>query len=153
MVQREEVERRLLQFPQLCRQAGLKVTPQRGAVYAMLAATDEHPTPEAIHHSVRELLPNLSLATVYKILDQFAAHGMLLKVSNPEQAARYDARVDSHQHTVCAACGRIGDVVLEPLNRALERLPFPAGFHVSRVDVVLHGLCAACTAKADRPAS
>jgi Fe2+ or Zn2+ uptake regulation protein len=153
MVHPDEIQRRLTQFPQLCRQAGLKVTPQRASVYAMLAGTDEHPTPEVIHHSVRQSLPNLSLATVYKILDQFVAHGLVLKLANPEQAARYDARVDGHQHTVCSACGRIGDVVLEPVNLALERLPFPEGFQVSRVDVVLHGLCAGCAANAERPAS
>jgi Fe2+ or Zn2+ uptake regulation protein len=153
MIHPDEIQLRLARFPQLCRQARLKVTPQRSAVYAMLAATGSHPTPESIHLAVREELPNLSLATVYKILDQFAAHGLVHKIPNPNQAARYDARMDNHHHTVCGACGRIGDVLLEPLHRDLERLPALEGFQISRVDVVLRGLCAECAATDRRTAS
>ena len=153
MIHSQEIQKRLEYFPQLCRQARLKVTPQRSAVYAMLAATDSHPTPESIHLAVREDLPNLSLATVYKILDQFAEHGLVQKIPNPEQAARYDARVDNHHHTVCSACGRIGDVVLPPLSRDWDRLSAPDGFQVSRVNVVVQGLCADCAAKSSQVAS
>ena len=153
MIHPNEIQQRLSQFPQLCRQARLKVTPQRSAVYAMLAATDSHPTPESIHHAVRADLPNLSLATVYKILDQFAAHGLVQKIPNPDQAARYDARVDSHHHTVCGACGRIGDIALPRLNQDLEHLPAPDGFQVSRVNVVVQGICAECAAETGRAVS
>jgi len=148
MVHPDEIYRRLERFPRLCREAGLKVTPQRSAVYAMLAATDSHPTPEAIHQAVRRELPNLSLATVYKVLDQFLDHGLVLKVSKPEQAARYDARVDGHHHLVCESCGRIGDIVIEPLNDALSQIPVAEGFQVRRVEVVLQGLCSECAAEA-----
>jgi len=153
MIHPDEIQQRLLHFPQLCRQARLKVTPQRSAVYAMLAASDSHPTPESIHLAVRENLPNLSLATVYKILDQFAAHGLVQKIPNPDQAARYDARVDSHHHTVCGGCGRIGDVVLQPFNPDLGLLHAPEGFQVSRVNVVVQGFCAECAAASQRSVS
>lgn len=148
MVHPEEVKRRVERFPALCRRAGLKVTPQRQAVYATLAATDSHPTPDAIFAAVRRELPSVSLATVYKVLDQLSAHGLLVKVSTPDQAARYDARTDAHQHAACSRCGRIADLHAGHLDDALSQVPVPEGFRVRRVDVVLHGLCAQCAAQA-----
>jgi Fur family peroxide stress response transcriptional regulator len=144
MIHADEVKQRIERFPAMCRRAGLKVTPQRQAVYAMLAATDTHPTPDAIFSAVRRELPSVSLATVYKVLDQLAAHGLLVKVSTPDQAARYDARTESHQHAACARCGRITDLHAEHLEEALARLPIPKGFQVRRVDVLVHGICAQC---------
>jgi Fur family peroxide stress response transcriptional regulator len=152
MIQPEETRRRIERFPRVCRESGLKVTPQRTAVYAMLAGTDTHPTPEAIHNVVRRELPNLSLATVYKILDQFSAHGLVVRLSNPDQAARYDARVDGHQHTLCSSCGRIGDIELRPVSEALSHVSASDGFQVRRADVMLHGLCAECAAAQGRTA-
>jgi Fur family peroxide stress response transcriptional regulator len=146
MVHPDEVQRRVEGFPALCRHSGLKVTPQRLAVYAMLAATDAHPTPESIYSAVRRELPSVSLATVYKVLDQLTAHGLLTKVSTPDQAARYDARTDAHQHTACSRCGRIADLWMPRLDQALADAPVPEGFQVSRVDVTLHGLCGECAA-------
>ena len=148
MIHNEEVKRRIEHFPALCRQAGLKVTPQRTAVYGMLAGTDVHPTPESIYSAVRRSLPNVSLATVYKILDQLSAHGLVVKVSTPDQAARYDANTAGHHHSVCSRCGRIEDQEFAGLARALSESVPPAGFHVSRVDVVIHGYCAACEERA-----
>jgi Fur family peroxide stress response transcriptional regulator len=152
MIHGDEVKRRVERFPALCRQAGLKVTPQRTAVYAMLAGTDAHPTPEAIYSTVRRNLPNVSLATVYKILDQLSAHGLVIKVATSDQAARYDAHTAGHQHTVCSRCGKIEDQELAELTRAVNQSAPPVGFQVSRVDVVIHGLCAECAAGASASA-
>lgn len=148
MVQPEEAKRRVEGFPALCRASGLKLTPQRAAVFATLAATDTHPTPEAIFASVRQALPNVSLATVYKVLGQLTSHGLLVKVASADQAARYDARVDAHQHAACSRCGRIADLDVADLTAAMATLPHPNGFQVRRVDLVLHGLCADCAGQA-----
>jgi len=149
MVHPEEVKRRVERFPALCRASGLRVTPQRVAVYATLAATDTHPTPETIYSAVRRTLPNVSLATVYKVLDRLASHGLLVKVASADQAARYDARIDAHQHTACARCGSLSDLDLPDLAAAMSALPQPGGFQVRRVDLVLHGLCSDCAAEAN----
>src|SRR5574341_6411 len=110
---RTEIEKRISQFPEACRHAGLKLTHQRMAVYSMLAGTDSHPTPEDVYTAIRTELPSLSLGTVYKILDQFHKHGFLRRVSTEGHVARYDANVAPHHHLVCTGCGRIQDVRVE----------------------------------------
>lgn len=143
MLNSAEIEERLERFPQRCRDAGLKVTHQRTAIYGMLASTGLHPTPEEVYSEIRTQLPSISLATVYKVLDQFFHHGFLRKVSTETQAARYDANLLPHHHLVCSSCGTILDVEEEG---SLEGLSVSGenGFRVSHYDVIFHGRCAVC---------
>ena len=48
------------------RARGLRVTPQRQVVFGLLYGNDEHPTVEALFGSAREVLPTISLKTVYQ---------------------------------------------------------------------------------------
>ena len=150
MVTQTEIEKKIKNFPTICRQAGLKVTPQRMAVYNMLASTDSHPTPEAIYAAVRPDLPAISLGTVYKILDLLNLKGILLKVSSLEQAARYDARVTAHHHTACTQCGRIEDLNADSVPAEFVGEESPTGFLPERIEVLVHGLCRDCRPGATR---
>ena len=143
---RQLVERRIANFPEACRRAGLKVTHQRMAVYSMLAGVDSHPTPEDVYSAIRAQLPSLSLGTVYKILDQFQKHGFLRKVSTEGHVARYDANVEEHHHLVCSGCGKIQDVHVET-DASMARGANSADFSVTSYDILFHGLCKACQAK------
>lgn len=141
---RQRIEERIARFPEACRRAGLKVTHQRMAVYAMLASTDSHPTPEDVYSAIRTQLPSLSLGTVYKILDQFHKHGFLRKVSTEGHVARYDANMDSHHHLICSGCGKIQDVHLEQPPMQLPRIAEQGEFAVKSYDILFHGLCKSC---------
>ena len=143
MINPQEVQSRIERFPTMCRQAGLKVTPQRVAVYNMLAATDSHPTPEAIYTAIRPILPSVSLGTVYKILDLLDLKGILQRVATAEQAARYDARVDGHHHAMCIRCGRIDDIGLDELIDT-DRLRSINGFETTQAEVLVRGVCSEC---------
>lgn len=143
---RQLIERRIANFPEACRRAGLKVTHQRMAVYSMLAGVESHPTPEDVFTAIRAQLPSLSLGTVYKILDQFHRHGFLRKVSTEGHVARYDANVEEHHHLVCSGCGKIQDVHVKT-DPALAHMPAGADFAVTSYDILFHGLCKTCQAK------
>ena len=137
-------EEKIRSFPERCHQAGLKVTQQRREIYALLAESLAHPCPEEIYGRMRDALPSLSLATVYKIVDQFHRHGLLRKVPTRSQVARYDARMDEHHHLVCTSCDRIEDVILPSLPPRLTRLPESSGFQAQSYELVFHGMCSAC---------
>jgi Fur family transcriptional regulator, peroxide stress response regulator len=137
-------EERLAHFPERCRASGLKVTQQRQAVYGMLAGTESHPTPEEVFEAIRGDLPLLSLATVYKILDQFHRAGFVRKVSTEGQAARYDAKIEPHHHLMCTACGSIFDVNMTSEPDLSAVVPRESDFQVARYDVIFHGQCGKC---------
>ena len=90
--------------------AGARYTEQRGAVFAYLAEVTSHPTAEAVYHAVRQQLPRISLATVYKALDALVAAGLATKLTNGDGSARYDCRTQDHYHLRDLATGEIHDL-------------------------------------------
>jgi Fe2+ or Zn2+ uptake regulation protein len=89
--------------------AGWRCTPQRAAVYAHLAAAENHPTAEDVYHGVKGTISNISLATVYKALETLVASGLATKLTADDGTARYDARGDCHYHLRCLRSGAVRD--------------------------------------------
>ena len=140
----EKTRQRIQDFPASCRQAGLKLTPQRSSIFAMLASTDVHPTPEEVYSEIRKSTPSISLATVYKILDLFHDRGFIRRVSTRGQVARYDANVDPHHHLICSSCGRIRDISFAGNPPGEMPVPDSDGFQVSGYEIQFHGICSDC---------
>ena len=89
--------------------AGLRVTPQRAAVYDALLRLD-HPTAEEVYRRVKQDRPSVGLATIYTALDVLEASGLLTKIMSPDGSARYDARPDDHYHLRCLRTGAVLDL-------------------------------------------
>ena len=78
------------EFESLCRAAGMKVTPQRVAIFRALASTRTHPSAEAVCERVRRGMPSVSLDTVYRTLATLAEQGLILKLLQSDGTARFD---------------------------------------------------------------
>src|ERR687897_3894142 len=84
------------------RNRGWRLTPQRRVVAQVLAGDHVHLTAESVHALARELLPEVSLATVYNTLNELVAMGEVIPVDASPGPTRYDPNVDkSHHHLVC----------------------------------------------------
>ena len=57
------------------RAEGLRVTPQRQAIFRLLQHNAEHPTVEALYESARAEMPTISLKTVYQTVHDLEAMG------------------------------------------------------------------------------
>ena len=113
------------------------------AIFNYLAGTESHPSPDEVYENIRVQLPSISLATVYKVLDQFHRQGFLRRVSTEGQVARYDARMEQHHHLICNHCGKIRDLGLDP-DTSRPSLPEVADFRIERSDILFHGLGRTC---------
>ena len=132
------------QFVERCHDRGIRVTPQRLAVYRVLAADTSHPTAESVHDRLRKDMSSLSLATVYRILEALKCEGLVRRVSTTDSAGRFDANVAPHQHAVCRVCGTMTD--LEDGRYAPAGIPrnLPGGFEPEELDIRIIGICASC---------
>jgi Fur family transcriptional regulator, peroxide stress response regulator len=101
---------------------GLKVTPQRIAVYEAVINLNNHPTAESIIKYIKKTYPNISTATVYKVLDALTESGLIKRVKTEKDIMRYDAILESHHHLYCTKTDRIEDYNDEQLDRMIEEI-------------------------------
>ncbi|OHB62718.1 MAG: hypothetical protein A2Y77_16045 [Planctomycetes bacterium RBG_13_62_9] len=127
-----------------CRERGLKVTPQRVAVYQALLLSREHPSAETVCRQVRTLLPNISLDTVNRTLLTLQSIGMACIVEGSGDAKRFDANLQTHQHFKCVRCKRIFDLHYEPFTKIGVPRKLRDRFTVLRATVYLEGYCDRC---------
>lgn len=126
------------------RSEGLKVTPQRQAIFRVLHGSRVHPTAEAVHAAVTSDLPMVSLRTVYQTLNDLTAMGELGQIDVGTGSARFDPNLEPHHHLVCDSCGRLVDL---PVDFPEVTVPPGAGegFEVTRTEIVFRGRCATCS--------
>jgi Fe2+ or Zn2+ uptake regulation protein len=116
-------------------------TRQLEATYQVLRMATDHPTADQVLARVRDSLPAVSRGTVYRNLAKLVGDGRL-RVVPVNRVARYDARLDAHDHFVCAECGAVLDV---PARAAAESLPPSLEGHVVQgVARTYHGRCSRC---------
>lgn len=129
---------------QRLKEAGLKFTHQRLAIYEALAATDRHPTAEEIHGRITGAYPMLSLNTVYTTLDTLKALGLIKEMRFLDNTARYDANVEAHHHVICLGCRKIEDFDDATLDRVQPPAAIRRSYHLVSHSVEFYGYCGAC---------
>ncbi|WP_419942272.1 Fur family transcriptional regulator [Candidatus Palauibacter sp.] len=123
---------------------GHRFTAQRAAVYRVLSGTTAHPTADDVFTCVRQHIPDISLATVYKALEAFVTCGVARKLSLGAGPARYDGRTDEHEHIRCLSCGRVQDIEgLRPRDW-MQGLSEMTPFDVVGYRLELEGYCPDC---------
>ena len=136
------------EFRQLCREHNLAATHQRQKIYEALVSRPGHYSPEEVYDRVRQNLPSISLATVYKNLKTFVQAGMLRDVSHHQGPWRVDANTTPHHHLVCTRCHSITDLELDHLGPVKLRGRLPSGFRIEKFHVEVQGVCKSCSAGA-----
>lgn len=137
-------ERREQELREALEADGHRFTTQRAAVYRTLAESTSHPTADEIFTSVRDRLPDISLATVYKALEAFVSAGLARKLTIGEGPARYDGRTEEHEHVRCVSCGRVADVDDLQVADCLGSVDGKTEFEVVDYRLELLGHCPRC---------
>ena len=132
---------------QQLQEKGMKLTPQRFAIYQMLASTGIHPTADEVYQAVKHIFPMLSQNTVYYTLSSLKEAGLVCEVPVEHAPSRYDANMDQHHHLVCLTCGKIKDLSDEALDRLTPSVGKMHGYEIHSHRVEFHGYCEQCRAK------
>lgn len=106
----------------------------------------QHPTVEAVCEEVRKSIPSISLATVYRILNQNAEQGAINKVHVPDSPNRYDDWTSPHHHLLCGACNRLFDLPYIQLPDLALPPNSGSGHTITGVELIFRGVCAECSA-------
>ena len=101
------------------RKVGLKVTQPRKRILELLEeAGNKHVTADDIYRVLMSAGEDVGLATVYRVLNQFEAAGLVVKHNFEGGQAYYELDSgDHHDHMVCVETGK----VIEFSNAEIER--------------------------------
>jgi len=102
------------------RKVGLKVTQPRKRIFELLEeAEGRHMTADDIYRVLMQSGEDLGLATVYRVLHQFEAAGLVVKHNFESGQAYYELDSgDHHDHMVCLETGKVTEFV----NQEIEDL-------------------------------
>ena len=126
------VMKTVAELTDLFRDRGLRVTPQRQAIFGLLQDDASHPTVEALYDRARVDMPTISLKTVYQTVHDLEALGELHVLDLGTGSLRVDPNVeDDHHHLVCTACGRVRDRAGR-VRRPASARPVPPRLHRRR---------------------
>jgi Fe2+ or Zn2+ uptake regulation protein len=125
-------------------------TRQRGVILDVLRESHEHPTAEQIYREARQVIPNISLGTVYRNLNFLRDQGTVREIRpNEGGSSRFEGRDIPHAHFHCVRCNALLDIPLPP---SIESIRFEETERISAVSLVdLHviGSCCGCAGAAN----
>ncbi len=124
----------------------MRHTKQRQVILETLQKHTDHPGADSIYAEVREILPRISLGTVYRNLELLSEAGVILKLPGREGQKRFDPVVSPHPHFRCVQCGAIEDIPLaiDSVVSGGNMDEWIGGRKVEGVILEYTGLCARC---------
>ena len=125
------------------KQAGLKVTLPRMKILDMLQQQDgTHLTAEEIFRGLEESGEEVGLATVYRVLTQFEAAGLVRRHHFEGGHSVFELNQgEHHDHILCLECGRIEEFCDEDIERRQRVIAQRLGFELAEHCLILYGHC------------
>jgi Fur family ferric uptake transcriptional regulator len=125
------------------KQAGLKVTLPRMRILDMLHDNqDLHMSAEDIYKSLLSSNEEIGLATVYRVLTQFEAAGLVKRHNFEGGQSVFELNEgDHHDHILCMQCGRIEEFYDEVIEQRQKAIADRLGFEIADHSLILYGNC------------
>lgn len=128
------------------KKAGLKVTAPRLRILEILEnARERHLSAEEIYKLFLETGEDVGLATVYRVLTQFEAAGLVKRHHFEENQSVFEINQgDHHDHLVCVKCNRVEEFLDAEIEHRQSLIAKQAGFQITDHSLNIYGICKAC---------
>ena len=126
------------------KKAGLKVTiPRMRILEIMERSKERHMTAEDIYRKLLDEQEEIGLATVYRVLTQFEAAGIILRHHFSEKgSACYELdHGGHHDHMVCTQCGRITEFMDDTIEQRQCEIAKRHGYSIRDHSLVMYVDC------------
>jgi Fur family transcriptional regulator, ferric uptake regulator len=125
------------------RKAGLKVTLPRLKILDILADVNvRHMSAEDIYKKLLESKEDIGLATVYRVLTQFEAAGLVTRHHFEGGMAVFELNQGAHHdHIVCVDCGQVEEFMDGGIEERQHAVAKRLGFEISDHALILYGHC------------
>jgi Fur family ferric uptake transcriptional regulator len=135
------------------RKAGLKVTLPRLKILEILEnGPARHQSAEAIYKRLLESNEDIGLATVYRVLTQFEAAGLVVRHHFENGMAVFELNEGTHHdHIVCLDCGKVEEFVDSGIEERQTAAANRLGFEVRDHSLILYGHCRRANCPSRKP--
>lgn len=128
------------------RKVGLKVTLPRLKILEILEhSAARHVSAEDVYRSLLESGDDVGLATVYRVLTQFEAAGLVTRHNFEGGHSVFELdQGEHHDHLVCIKCGHIEEFVDKIIEERQAAIAQKAGYKMTDHSLNIYGLCPDC---------
>ncbi len=125
------------------RKAGLKVTLPRMRILEILESGGmRHMSAEDVYKHLLEGAEDIGLATVYRVLTQFEAAGLVTRHHFEGGHSVFELNQgEHHDHIVCSQCGKIVEFFDETIEQCQQKVARKAGFTIRDHSLTIYGDC------------
>ncbi len=136
-----------------------RMTNQRRVILEELRNSHKHLSADELYLLVKKKLPNVSISTIYRNLEELANQGFIRKIGPQVTQKRFDANLQPHFHIRCVKCGRLDDVpfsigekIREAIKDSTLMVEKITGYDVIGYHVEFLGICPECKKKEEKGA-
>ena len=131
------------------KKAGLKVTLPRMKILEFLEESSKrHQSAEDIYRALLNDGEEIGLATVYRVLTQFEAAGLVERHHFESGQAVFElSEKGHHDHIVCVSCGKVEEFYDEMIENRQREVASSKGYEVTDHSLTLYGKCPDCQNK------
>jgi Fur family ferric uptake transcriptional regulator/Fur family peroxide stress response transcriptional regulator len=134
----------MIDYITLLKKHNLKATFQRINILEIVDKNG-HIDIDGIYEQIKQKLPTISLATVYKNILSMTQSSVLVEVPIVGKKSKYELKKADHIHLVCTKCGDVEDKdCIDITNNALHSLTDKENFNLSTRQINLYGICHKC---------
>ncbi|MCU7915178.1 MAG: ferric iron uptake transcriptional regulator [Candidatus Thiodiazotropha sp. (ex Gloverina cf. vestifex)] len=125
------------------RKAGLKVTLPRVKILELLEnSTQRHVSAEDVYKLLLDKGEEIGLATVYRVLTQFEAAGLVTRHNFEGGHAVFELdRGEHHDHIVCVVCGKVEEFMDATIEQRQREVANERGFEMADHSLIIYGRC------------
>ena len=124
------------------KKAGLKVTLPRVKILEILENADQrHMSAEDVYRALMQSGSEVGLATVYRVLTQFEAAGLVIRHHFDSGQAVFELDVgDNHNHIVCVKSGHVEEFTDPVIAERLAKIAAEHGFSLTDYTLTAYGV-------------
>jgi Fe2+ or Zn2+ uptake regulation protein len=120
------------------------MTKQRKLIYQIVKDSMSHLSAEEIFFRAKQVMPSISMGTVYRNLGLMVEDKELRKIPFKGKSDLFDATMYDHEHAVCVECGKVVDIFIDDLK---EKIKNSLDGDLQDYNLTINYICSDCLKK------
>lgn len=120
------------------------MTKQRKLIYQIVKDSMSHLSAEEIFFRAKQVMPSISMGTVYRNLGLMVEDKELRKIPFKGKSDLFDATMYDHEHAVCVECGKVVDIFVDDLK---EKIKNSLDGDLQDYNLTINYICSDCLKK------